>query len=136
MPMTAKITMHPQEQLNRNLDDMIDSNDRLDWWRRARFGMFIHWGLYSITAGTWRGEKVKGLGEWLQAQEKVPVDEYVDLASEFNPQEFDADFIVSLAVDAGMRYLVVTAKHHDGFAMYDSKVDSFISSKRPPLGAI
>jgi len=124
----------PVKAIDRNHHDMTDKNDRLDWWRRARFGMFIHWGLYSITAGMWKGERVKGLGEWLQAQEKIPVEKYARLAAEFNPQDFDADFIVSLAANAGMRYLVVTAKHHDGFAMYDSKVDAFNIVKATPFG--
>ena len=100
-------------------------NERLAWWREARFGMFIHWGLYSVPAGEWKGAEVPGISEWIMAQAKIPLAEYRRLADSFNPVDFDADFIAKLAKDAGMRYLVFTAKHHDGFAMYRSGVDKY-----------
>ena len=89
-------------------------------WRAARFGLFIHWGLYAIPAGIWRGKRVPYIGEWLMFREKIPVATYSKFAAQFNPRHFDAAAIVRLARDAGQRYLVITAKHHDGFAMYDS----------------
>ncbi|MBP9912813.1 MAG: alpha-L-fucosidase [Opitutaceae bacterium] len=89
-------------------------------WRAARFGLFIHWGLYAIPAGVWRGKRVPYIGEWLMFREKIPVATYAQLATKFHPRRFDAAAIVRLARDAGQRYLVITAKHHDGFAMYDS----------------
>jgi alpha-L-fucosidase len=96
----------------------------------AKFGMFIHWGLYSIPAGTWKGKKMEELrgprvAEWIQFGAKIPRDEYAKLAQEFNPTDFDADAIAKLAYDAGMKYVVITSKHHDGFAMYDSKVSEY-----------
>jgi alpha-L-fucosidase len=98
---------------------------RMAWWRDARFGMFIHWGLYAVPAGTWHGERVNGLGEWIMAQARIPASEYAQLAQQFNPVQFDADAWVKTAKDAGMKYISITSKHHDGFANFDSKVSSY-----------
>ena len=98
---------------------------RLSWWREARFGMFIHWGLYSIPAGTWDGKPIPGIGEWIMNNASIPVVDYKGLAPRFNPTLFSAHDIVALAKSSGMKYIVITAKHHDGFAMFDSKADSF-----------
>ncbi len=98
---------------------------RMSWWREARFGMFIHWGLYSIPAGTWMGQQVPGIGEWIMNSASIPVADYKQLASQFDPTAFSAHDIVALAKSAGMKYIVITAKHHDGFAMFDSKADPF-----------
>lgn len=100
-------------------------NDPLRWWREARFGLFIHWGLYAIPAGVWRGKRVPYIGEWLMFREKIPVATYEKLAARFHPRRFDAAAWVRLAKQAGMRYLVITAKHHDGFAMYHSRVNRY-----------
>jgi alpha-L-fucosidase len=99
--------------------------DPLRWWRDARFGLFIHWGLYAIPAGEWRGEKVPGIGEWIMFSKKIPVADYSQLAAQFNPRHFDAASIVRLAREAGQGYLVITAKHHEGFAMYDSATSPY-----------
>jgi len=98
---------------------------RMAWWRQARFGMFIHWGLYSIPAGTWDGHQVPSIGEWIMNNASIPVADYKALAAEFNPTGFSAHDIVALAKSAGMKYIVITAKHHDGFAMFDSKANPF-----------
>src|ERR1017187_1795670 len=98
---------------------------RMAWWRDARFGMFIHWGLYSIPAGTWNGKPVPNAGEWIMNFASIPVVDYKGLAPQFNPTGFSAHEIVSLAKSAGMKYIVITSKHHDGFAMFDSKANSF-----------
>ena len=97
----------------------------MEWWRDARFGMFIHWGLYSVPAGTWDGKQIPGLGEWIMNNASIPVAEYKALAPQFNPTGFSAHDIVALAKSAGMKYIVITAKHHDGFAMFDSKANAF-----------
>ncbi len=98
---------------------------RMTWWRDARFGMFIHWGLYSIPAGTWNGKQIPEIGEWIMNNASIPVADYKALASEFNPTAFSAHDIVALAKVAGMKYIIITTKHHDGFAMFDSKVNPF-----------
>jgi alpha-L-fucosidase len=98
---------------------------RMAWWRDARFGMFIHWGLYAVPAGTWKGERVTGLGEWIQERAKIPGAEYAPLARQFNPTQYDANAWVRIAKDAGMKYIIITSKHHDGFAIFDSKVSDY-----------
>ena len=82
--------------------------------------MFIHWGLYSIPAGYWKGERSPGIGEWIMNRMKIPVADYEQLAGRFNPVKFDADAWAQMAVDAGMKYVVITSKHHDGFALFKS----------------
>lgn len=100
------------------------SNDtRMAWWREARFGMFIHWGLYAIPAGEWNGET--NYGEWIRANAKIPLETYDQFLGKFNPTKFDANAWVKMAKDAGMKYIVITTKHHDGFALFDSKVSDF-----------
>ena len=98
---------------------------RLAWFKEAKFGLFIHWGLYSIPAGVWKGERSPGIGEWIMNRMKIPVTEYEKLASGFNPWKFDAEAWVKMAEDAGMKYIVITSKHHDGFAMYHSLVSPY-----------
>lgn len=107
--------------------------ERIAWWRDAKFGMFMHWGLYSQMAGYWKGEKVTG-GEWAIKMHKLPIEEYRELAKEFNPVKFDAEAWVKLIKAAGMKYLVITAKHHDGFAMYKSAVSPYNIVDATPFG--
>jgi alpha-L-fucosidase len=103
------------------------------WFKNAKFGMMVHWGLYSLPAGEWKGARMPFIGEWAQSYFRIPNDEYGALASAFNPILFDADAWVRLAVDAGMQYLVVTSKHHDGFALYHSRVDAYNICERTPF---
>ena len=91
---------------------------RMKWWREARFGMFIHWGIYSVPAGVYQGRNIGGLGEWIQNTGKIPSAEYRQYAAQFNPTNFNAEKFVKIAKDAGMKYIVITSKHHDGFAMF------------------
>jgi alpha-L-fucosidase len=111
---------------------------KMKWFREAKFGLFIHWGLYAIPAGEWKGQPIAGIGEWIMNRAKIPVKEYQQLAPEFNPVKFDAEAWVQMAQDAGMKYVVITSKHHDGFAMYHSAVSKYniydaTPFKRDPL---
>ncbi len=96
-----------------------DTPDKMTWWKDAKFGMFMHWGLYSKTAGYWDGRQAKGK-EHFMLYERIPWKEYAKIADDFNPVNYDAEKWVLTAKDAGMKYIVITSKHHDGFAMYDS----------------
>lgn len=91
---------------------------RMAWWREARFGMFIHWGVYSIPAGEWKGDGRHA--EWIRDSAHIPLEEYEQFQSQFDPQKFDAEAWARMAADAGMKYLVITSKHHDGFDLFDS----------------
>src|SRR5580765_4547985 len=111
---------------------------RMKWWREARFGMFIHWGVYSVPAGTYKGQESKHIGEWIMRDFDIPVAEYADYTKQFNPVKFNADEWVSLAKNAGMKYIVITSKHHDGFAMFHSQTSPYniydaTPFKRDPL---
>ncbi|HEY9125860.1 MAG TPA: alpha-L-fucosidase [Acidobacteriaceae bacterium] len=128
---------HPVKAIQ-DTETKAQKDARLAWFREARFGMFIHWGLYSIPAGRWDGKEIPGIGEWIMNRASIPVADYKALAPKFNPTKFDAAMIVGLAKAAGMKYIVITSKHHDGFAMFDSKADPFnivqaTPFKRDPL---
>lgn len=97
------------------------NDPKMDWWKEARFGMFIHWGLYAVPAGVWNGKEVPGIGEWIMNRGKIPMADYQKLPAQFNPIQFNANEWVKLAKEAGMKYIVITSKHHDGFAMFKSK---------------
>src|SRR5688500_12826612 len=101
------------------------NDERMAWWREARFGMFIHCGVYAVPAGMYKGQKVNRIGEWIMNRGKIPVAEYKQFAAAFNPVKYDADAWVRMARDAGMKYIVITAKHHDGFALFDSKASTW-----------
>ncbi len=104
---------------------MSAQDQKMEWWREARFGMFIHWGLYAQPAGEWKGERIPGISEWIMARAEIPVSEYEKLAETFNPVKYNADEWVKLAKFAGMKYIVITSKHHDGFAMFDSDASDY-----------
>jgi alpha-L-fucosidase len=108
--------------------------ERLAWWREGRFGMFIHWGVYSGLGGEWQGEPVKGYAEHIMRIKRIPRQVYLDqVAHAFNPTAFDADAWARLAKRAGMKYLVITSKHHDGFAMFDSQVSPYNIVQQTPF---
>jgi alpha-L-fucosidase len=94
---------------------------RMEWFRDAKFGMFIHWGLYSVAAGEWNGKPVRGIGEWLLSNAQITPEDYAPLQQRFNPVKFDAKRWVEIAKNAGMKYIVITSKHHDGFGLWDSE---------------
>jgi len=111
-----------------------DKDARMKWWRDARFGMFIHWGLYAVPAGEYKGERVKGIGEWIQASLNIPREDYEQFAKQFNPVKYDPAEWVKVAKQAGMKYLVITSKHHDGFSLWDSKVSDYDVVDSTPYG--
>ncbi len=110
-----------------------ERDTRMKWWREAKFGMFIHWGVYSVPAGFYKGRPVRGIGEWIMCTGKIPMAEYQKYAKEFNPVKFNADEWVAIAKDAGLKYIVITSKHHDGFAMFDSKASDWNIVKATPF---
>ncbi|WP_372651831.1 alpha-L-fucosidase [Draconibacterium sp.] len=112
----------------------ISDEERMEWWTDARFGMFIHWGIYSVPAGFYKGEPQKNSAEWIMNRGQIPVAEYAKFAELFNPTLFDAKEFVGLAKEAGMKYMVITAKHHDGFAMFHSKCNPFNVVDATPFG--
>ena len=127
-----------QTQQTAKTDEEIKHDQKIEWWREARFGMFIHWGLYAVPAGEWDGKEVPGISEWIMLRAGIPVKEYEKLAQQFNPVKFDAEKWVLLAKNAGMKYIVITSKHHDGFAMFQSKASNYniynaTPFKRDPL---
>lgn len=118
-------------QPDRNQRPGAAKDPRLAWWRAAKFGLFVHWGLYAIPAGQWEGQDIDGIGEWIMRFAKIPVSSYEGLAGRFNPVEFDAKAWVDLAKAAGQQYMVITTKHHDGFCLFDSQFTNFSSKNSP-----
>ena len=108
-----------------------DHDRRMRWFREARFGMFVHWGIYSTAGGHWNGKPLPGAGEWLLTNGRIPVDEYIPLRDRFVAAKFDADRWARLAKEAGMRYLVITSKHHDGFCLWKSDTTDWDVSSTP-----
>lgn len=104
---------------------VLTKDQRMQWWREARFGMFIHWGVYSVPAGSWDGRQIGGIGEWIMNRAKIPVADYQKMAKQFNPVNYDPDAWVKMAKDAGMKYIVITSKHHDGFALFETKASKW-----------
>ncbi len=109
-------------------------DERMQWWRDARFGMFIHWGVYAVPAGIYQDRQIGGIGEWIMLRAEIPVSEYKAFARQFNPVKYDPDAWVRLAKEAGMKYIVITSKHHDGFALFDSKVTDWDVVDATPYG--
>lgn len=107
-----------------------------NWFREAQFGMMVHWGLYSLLGGEWKGKRMAQpyIGEWIQQYYRIPIAEYEKLAAAFNPVMFDAEEWVKLAKDAGMHYMVVTSKHHEGFCMFRTRVDKWNIVDATPFG--
>src|ERR1043165_2377194 len=103
---------------------------RLQWWSDARFGMFIHWGLYAQDGCFWKGQD--GKTEHMMRHLQIPLAEYAKIANDFNPTNFSADEWVTTAKNAGMKYMIITSKHHDGFAMFNSPSSDYNIVKRTP----
>jgi alpha-L-fucosidase len=117
-PPADAIVRHGGVNLVNETPERFDA--RMEWFRDAKFGMFIHWGLYSVAAGEWNGKPVRGIGEWLLSNAEITPEDYAPLQQRFNPVKFDAKRWVAIAKNAGMKYIVITSKHHDGFGLWDS----------------
>ncbi len=116
----------PQERASEQKDPVeLTKDERMEWWREAKFGMFIHWGPYAVPAGIHEGQETTGIAEWIMHHMEIPIERYEEYSRTFNPQDFDADEWVSMASSAGVRYIVITSKHHDGFAIWDSDVSDY-----------
>ena len=138
-PMTGHSATNTEILKERN-ETVEDRNDRMEWFRDAHFGMFVHWGLYAQYGGFWKGQekKVNNCAEWMMLAARAPRQEYAAAAKDFNPKNYDAEAWVVAAKNAGMRYITITAKHHEGFAMFKSKASNYNiydqgSFKRDPL---
>jgi alpha-L-fucosidase len=130
----APTLVRAADEVQTNAPETQQERDaRMAWWRQAKFGLFIHWGVYSVPAGYYHGKSVGG-GEWIMNHSKIPKAEYQAFAKEFNPVKFNADGWVKMAKDAGMKYIVITSKHHDGFAMFDSKASDWNIVRATPFG--
>lgn len=112
----------------------LSQDEKMKWWREARFGMFIHWGDYAVLAGNYKGYQVGHGGEWIMNRAKIPVAEYQQYAKQFNPTKYNADAWVKMAKDAGMKYIVITAKHHDGFALFKTNASKWNMVDATPYG--
>lgn len=119
-PSAPKLTQLPPA-----LPAPASEDEKLAWFKEAKFGLFIHWGLYSVPAGDWQGKRVPGIGEWIMHNATIPVKTYEGFAKQFDPVDFNAEQWVTMAQEAGMKYIVITSKHHDGFAMYHSRVSPY-----------
>jgi len=111
-------------------ESLEDYNNRMEWFVEAQYGLFMHFGLYSMLGGEWKDAKmgadgVQGYSEWIQGILAIPKEEYSPIIKNFNPQGFDAEKIVTSAKAAGMKYVVITTKHHEGFCLWDSKYTEY-----------
>jgi alpha-L-fucosidase len=108
--------------------------DKMDWWKEAKFGLFIHWGVYSVPAGVYDGKDIPGIGEWIMNRGKIPKATYQAYAKQFNPVKYNPEAWVKMAKDAGMKYLVITSKHHDGFTLFETKASKWNVVDATPYG--
>ena len=108
--------------------------DKMDWWKEAKFGLFIHWGVYSVPAGVYAGKDIAGIGEWIMNRGKIPTTTYQAYAKQFNPIKYNPEAWVKMAKDAGMKYLVITSKHHDGFTLFETKASKWNVVEATPYG--
>jgi alpha-L-fucosidase len=125
MILLVQTSFGQNKQVKKNYlsETKAEKEARMKWWKDARFGLFIHWGLYSVPAGVWNGDTTHA--EWIRTTAKIPVHEYEKFVQQFDPEKFDAEEWVKLAKAAGMKYIVITSKHHDGFCMFNTKQTDF-----------
>lgn len=128
------LTGFSQEKINYLEESKADFDKRMEWFNEAKYGMFIHFGLYSQLGGIYKGNDSGRYAEWIQSNAQIPKEEYVKLLQTWNPKNFNADKIAKLAKKAGMKYLVITTKHHEGFCLWDSKYTEYDIASTPMKG--
>ena len=133
-PAIREVGVYHRPHDNYLLESKTAFHDRMQWWRDAKFGLFIHWGAYAVPAGRYRGETVSGVAEWIMYTAGIPVPEYEQYVRRFNPVDFDARAWARLAKAAGMEYMVITSKHHDGFSLWDSGTSTYDIIDAAPFG--
>ena len=101
------------------------NEEKMRWWREARFGIFVHWGLYSLLGGIWEGRRIPGYSEWIRYRARIPKKKYESLAAKFNPVNYRPEEWASIIKKSGAKYVIITAKHHDGFCMFETKSTKF-----------
>ncbi len=114
-------------------ESKAERDRRMEWWRDAGFGLFIHWGAYAVPAGIHNGTESKEVGEWIMHSLNISIPEYEEYVKQFNPTKFDAKKWVDIAKKAGIKYIVITSKHHDGFSLWDSKVSNYDIMEASPF---
>ena len=125
------VSSHTQTKIDFVNESQNDFKNRMQWFTDAGYGMFIHFGLYSQLGGVWKGNAIEGYSEWIQSSADIASQEYAMLTHTFNPVDFDAEFIVKTAKEAGMKYIVITTKHHEGFCLWNSKHTNFDVASTP-----
>ncbi len=125
MTMAAWLFSCPLHAVEASAESDEAFQERMQWFTDAQFGLFIHYGVYSTLGGEWKGESVPRYAEWIQRWGKIPAEEYYPLAKDFSPDKLDADLWVRTAKEAGMKYMVITTKHHEGFCLWDSEVTEY-----------
>ncbi|MGO8700645.1 MAG: alpha-L-fucosidase [Limisphaerales bacterium] len=133
-PILAPAQTDPGSQSPYANETPAQRDARMKWWREARFGMFIHWGVYSVPAGTYDGKQIPSIGEWIMCTGKIPMADYQAFAKQYNPVKYNPDEWVRLAKEAGMKYIVITAKHHDGFANFATQASPWNIVQATPYG--
>ncbi len=123
-----------QGKVNYLEESEADFEQRMEWFKDAKYGMFIHFGLYSQLGGIYKGDDSGRYAEWIQSNAKIPKEEYIKLIDTWNPKDFDANKIAKIAKKAGMKYLVITTKHHEGFCLWDSKYTDYDIAGSPMKG--
>src|SRR5690554_4072363 len=134
IPLIVSGSLIAQEKVNYLNEPEEAFQNRMEWFLDAKYGMFIHFGLYSQLGGIYKGDDTGRYAEWIQANQQIPKSDYIKLIDTWAPEKFNADKIVKLAKKSGMKYLVITTKHHEGFCLWDSDYTEYDIANSPMKG--